>query len=480
MIRGPLASHPMCSVTMHDMRVRSGWPLVPVLVSLLAVVCTSSSPTPTLVPAVATPTATATIASPDTATPTGTATVAAPNTATPTATATAAQPSTPSPVSQSPTPEVEEAVTMTPVGTETPVPTPTSSATPRATATPRPTRVPIPTPLPDTLLHSAGAGLQLSEGFTAEIWLEGIRRPTAFAWDDRNRLFIATQGGDILRVNDAANDAQPTDVVSISSGISFPLGLAFYDGALYISSRGQITRLMDDDGDGDPDTPHTIISDLPARQHQNNGPAIGPDGKLYVPVGSTCDACIEEDERNATVMRFNLDGTGAEVYARGLRNIYQLAFNPQDGTLWGADNGRDDHGYAVPEELNLIVEGGVYGWPDCWGTGGGSRCEGTVPPIADLASRSSADGLIFYTGDQFPQEYSNNIFITLWGAADGSTGRIVVRIELTEVEGQYTAQVSNFATGFDRPLPIIVAPDGSLLIGDHGAGRILRIRYVGL
>ena len=344
---------------------------------------------------------------------------------------------------------------------------------------PMPTAVPPPTPLPGTLLHPAGAGLNLPGGFVAEVWLDGIHNPTAFAWDGQDRLYIATQGGEILRVNDAATGELPTGVVAIAGGIAFPLGLVFFDGALYISSRGEITRLTDEDGDGDPETFRTIISGLPARQHQNNGPAIGPNGKLYVPIGSTCDACIEGDERSATVMRFDLDGSNPEVYARGLRNVYQLAFHPEDGTLWAADNGRDDYGYAVPEELNLVVEGGVYGWPDCWGTEGGSDCEGTTAPVAILASRSSADGLIFYTGDQFPEEFSDNIFITLWGAGDRSTGRNVVRIVLTKRDGRYTARVSNFATGFNRPLPIIVAADGSLLIGDHGAGRILRIRYVG-
>lgn len=366
---------------------------------------------------------------------------------------------------------------MTAVGTE--IPLATEIATPTATVVALPTPVPPPTPLSDMLLRSAGAGLHLPKGFVGEVWVEGIRRPTAFAWDDQDRLYIATQGGDILRVDDAVTHDPPTDVLVIAGGIAFPLGLAFHDAALYISSRGEITRLTDDDGDGDLDTSRTIISGLPGGQHQNNGPAIGLDGKLYVPIGSTCDACNEKDERNATVMRFNLDGSNPEIYARGLRNVYQLAFHPEDGTLWAADNGRDDHGYAVPEELNLVVEGGVYGWPDCWGTGGGSQCEGTISPVADLTPRSSADGLIFYTGVQFPEEYSNNLFITLWGAGDGSTGRIVVRIELTKEEEQYTARVSNFATGFNRPLPIIVAPDGSLLIGDYGADRILKIHYRG-
>jgi glucose/arabinose dehydrogenase len=334
--------------------------------------------------------------------------------------------------------------------------------------------------LPDTLLRPAGADLNLPKGFVGEVWLEDVRSPTAFAFDDQDRLYVATEGGDLLRVNDAASGTLPKDVVTVAEGIVAPLGLAFFDGALYISARGEIIRFTDEDRNGEPDTFDSIVNDIPAPgNHQNNGPAIGPDGKLYVPIGSSCDACDQEDERSASVTRFDLDGLNPEVYAKGLRNVYQLAFHPEDGTLWGADNGRDDQGYAVPEELNLIVEGGVYGWPPCWGDGGGTRCEGTIPPLVDLPSRSSADGLIFYTGAQFPDEYTNNIFVTLWGAGDGSTGKIVVRIELTKTGGRYTARVSNFATGFRNPLPIIVAPDGSILIGDHGASRVLRVSYVG-
>jgi hypothetical protein len=129
-----------------------------------------------------------------------------------------------------------------------------------------------------------------------QVWLEDIPVPTAFAWDDRGRLYIATQDGDLLRVNDASTGEPPTDVVAIAGGIEAPLGLVFFDAALYVSSRGSITRLTDDDGDGELESLDIIIGDLPVRgNHQNNGPAIGPGGKLYVPVGSTCDACVEQD-----------------------------------------------------------------------------------------------------------------------------------------------------------------------------------------
>ena len=301
---------------------------------------------------------------------------------------------------------------------------------------------------------------------------------TAFAWDDSGRLYIATQDGALLRV-DVGSGHLPGRVQRIASGLRAPLGLVFHQDALYISGRGGVDHATDADADGDLDTSAAIVTGLPSGNHQNNGPAIGPDGTLYLPVGSTCNACTERDSRSATVMRYELDGSGGEVYASGLRNVYQLAFHPEDASLWGADNGRDDFGHDVPEELNRIVQGGDYGWPYCWGVSGGTNCEVTLALTANLKPRSSADGMVFYTGGQLPDAYRNDLFVTLWGAHDRSTGQKVQRIQLTRDGDGYHAQVSDFATGFDRPLPITVAPDGALPVGDFGNGRIVRINYVG-
>ena len=133
--------------------------------------------------------------------------------------------------------------------------------------------------------------------------------------------------------------------------------------------------LRDGDGDGRADEEQVIISGLPNRVHQNNGLAFGPDGKLYFTNGSTCNLCHEKDERSATILRSNLDGSGLEVYALGLRNPYDLAFDGEGG-LWATANEHDlfepaDDGLTPlrdpPEELNYIVEGGHYGWPECAG-----------------------------------------------------------------------------------------------------------------
>ena len=325
---------------------------------------------------------------------------------------------------------------------------------------------------------AAELGLQLPEGFHVEVFASRITRPTSLAFAPDGTLYVSTENGLVLRLTDADSDGKAESARPLDQSFVLPLGLAFHDGALYISSRGRVHTLRDTDDDGEFDEFEEIISGLPVvGGHQNNGLAFGPDGKLYMNLGSTCNACVEQDERNATIMRFNADGTEGMVYASGLRNVYDLAFHPEDGTLLAADNGRDDRPNLVPEELNLIVEGGDYGWPSCWGDGGGTGCQGTLPPIAEMEVHSSANGLAFYTGGMFPDEYRNNIFIALWGSLSGVYGRKVMRIELTKRDDTYDARVSEFALGLNRPLDVVVAPDGALLIADHGGNAIYRVFY---
>ena len=312
------------------------------------------------------------------------------------------------------------------------------------------------------------------------MFFTGLTAPTSMAFAPDGTLYVSQENGIILAMVDTDSDGQADLAGSIARGFVAPLGLAFHEGSLYVSSRtGKVTVFRDVDGDGQVDKLEEVISGLPNGIHQNNGLAFGPDGKLYLTLGSTCNACIESDERSATIMRFNVDGTGGEVYARGLRNVYDIAFHPIDGTLFGADNGRDEESLNVPEELNLIVEGGEYGWPDCWGAAGGTNCDGTIAPVVELEARSSADGMAFYTGEMFPPEYRNNLFIAMWGSHSGLFGRKVVRVELTPRGDGYTAQVSEFALGTDRPLDLVVAPDGALLVADYGTGVIYRIYWEG-
>src|SRR6185503_8156221 len=111
------------------------------------------------------------------------------------------------------------------------------------------------------------------------------------------------------------------------------------------------------------------------------------------------DACREADPRSATILRFEPDGSSAGVYATGLRNPYDVAFNAA-GDLFATENGRDDLGQFAPsEELNQIIKGADYGWPDCWEGAPANVCQGSTPAVASFTARSSVDGLVFYNGD---------------------------------------------------------------------------------
>lgn len=345
----------------------------------------------------------------------------------------------------------------------TPTPTPAGTI-----ASPAATPPVIPTARPDLPLAPE---IVVPQGFRAYLYVEGLSQPTSMAFGPEGRLYIAEVGGRILVADGGA-------LRRVAAGFPQPLGLAFRGADLYVSWQGGVSILEKVTEGGTP-RQRDIITGLPFGRHQNNGLAFGPDGKLYLGVGSTCDVCAEKDPRSATVMRFNPDGSGVEVFARGLRNVYDLTFHPQDGSLWGADNGRDDLGMAVPEELNLIVQGGDYGWPDCYGRGRGSHCEGTIPPVAEMEPRSSADGLAFYTGSHFPAAYRNNLFIAEYGAHARQTGMKLQRAVLSQTGSTYTARLSDFATGFDRPLDVAVAPDGALLVADFGRGKVYAVRWVG-
>ena len=328
-------------------------------------------------------------------------------------------------------------------------------------------------------LVSGGAGIAVPSGFGANVYFLGLSNPTSIAVSGEGTVYVSEQDGAIAALTDDDSDGTADSVRLYARGFVAPLGLLHHEDILYVSHRGGVTALTDFNGDGQVDDIEAIVSDLPVGIHQNNGLALGPDGKLYLTLGSTCNACRERSELSASVLRLNPDGSDVGVFSSGLRNVYDIAFHPEDGTLFGADNGRDELELHVPEELNLLVDGGNYGWPDCWGDGQGSSCEGTLPPIVEMEERSSANGLLFYTGSMFPEEYANDLFIVQWGSHLRDTGRKIVRVELEKDGESYTAEVSDFALGIDRPLDAAQASDGSLLVADHGSGAIYRIYWKG-
>jgi glucose/arabinose dehydrogenase len=351
-------------------------------------------------------------------------------------------------------------------------------------------------------------------GFAATLVarLPEYKQPTAIAYGPDGALYIAVLAGEIYRLDDGG-------ALSVFAGpFLFPLGLAWRGDELYLSAlsrRGRVSQgdrcsledppsqivvLRDADGDRKADAPRVLLPNLPVghgSRHFVNNIAFGLDGKLYVTNGSCNNATrTDDDPRRGTIQRYNPDGTipddnptpGSPVIATGIRNPYGVAVHPVDGAVFFSENGRDDLGDDLPpDEINHVIFGPGqsirnYGWPDCYGAGGGQNCEGTQPPVVATEPHPSANGMDFYTADQFGPEYKHNLFVAYYGAGDPGNrpwGKKVQRLELTRSGETYTARSTTFAVGFERPLAVLTARNGGLLVADFGAigetGAIYRI-----
>ena len=353
--------------------------------------------------------------------------------------------------------------------------TATTSPPPEASATPT-----APPTIPASVVELDGSEVQ--PGFSL-IKFADVPRPTAFAFDSRNRMFVTSQDGNVYLLTDANRDGRADATSIFASGYVFPLGVAVRNstGSVYISHQGVISVLNDTNGDDIADTENILVGDLPNGEHQNDNLEFGPDGLLYVGVGSTCNACEDTNPRSASILRFNVDSGESEIFATGLRNPYDIAFRPGTGELFATDNGRDDLGMDAPsEELNYIVQGGDYGYPNCWDQSDQPGCESSIPAVAFFEAHSSADGLDFYNGQRFPPEYHGNAFISIFGSwlkPNVQTG--IQRVVLTQNGNSYHSETSwfvRFPAGV-MPLPLTFGPDDALYVGDYINNAIYRMSY---
>lgn len=327
-----------------------------------------------------------------------------------------------------------------------------------------------------TALVPAGAGLRAPSDVRADVYATGLPRPTAFAVDGRGQLWATSGSGEATPQDGvwliAGKSARPRHIVK---DVPTPLGLAWFEGELYVAERGRV-RAYRGFGGGRFARARTVVSGLPVGLHQNAGITPGPDGRIYLGIGSPCDACRPVNRLSAAVVSFRPNGSDLRVVARGLRYAYGLAFFPGTSDLFATENGRDKLGLtAPPEELNLIRQGKDYGYPGCWGQGG-TACTGKEPAAVKLAPHASPDGLTFIT-DQWGPAYANSAFIAQFGSSfTPRTGGNVVRVALTPTADGYTGRAGVFATGFDSPLAIATGSDGAVLVGDFSRNTVYRLR----
>ncbi len=339
--------------------------------------------------------------------------------------------------------------------------------------------------------------IRLPDGFSISLYASHVPNARSLALGDRGTVFVGTRSeGSVYALVDGDADHKAEKVVRLADGLFAPNGVAFRDGALYVAEIHRILRFDDIEARLDnPPQPVVVNGGLPTdRWHGWKFIGFGPDGKLYVPVGAPCNVCTRADERYASLLRMNADGSEVEVFARGIRNTVGFDWHPHTGELWFTDNGRDNLGDDVPpDELNRAPQAGLhFGFPYCHAGripdpefGRSRPCGDFTGTAQELGPHVAAIGMRFYTGTMFPAAYRNQIFIAEHGSWNRSDP-IGYRISLVRLKDNAPISYEVFAQGWlqgrsawGRPADVLVMPDGALLVSDDRADVVYRISYEG-
>lgn len=346
------------------------------------------------------------------------------------------------------------------------------------------------------------ARLTLPPGFSITLFADNVPGARSLAWSPAGVLYAGTRssadqepGGKVYALEDRDGDGRAEKVHVVATGLNYPNGVAWRDGDLYVAEISRVLRFPKLDTQlARPPAPQVVGAPFPADVHHGwKFIRFGPDGKLYVPVGAPCNIC-EATDPHATIWRMNADGTGREIFARGIRNSVGFDWHPVTGELWFTDNGRDQWGDdRPPEELNHAPRAGLhFGYPYRYGKGIVDPTFPTARPDTDftpaaleMPAHRAALGIRFYTADQFPAAYRGHVFIAHHGSWNRSKPD-GYRVSFARIENNAVVAYEDFATGWlengqywGRPVDVELHPDGSLLVSDDFAGVIYRIHYTG-
>ena len=347
------------------------------------------------------------------------------------------------------------------------------------------------------------AKVKLPAGFKITKFADGLMNARMLAVNpkDGSVYLSRREQGDLLLIKDTDGDGKADSTTTVAERPKLH-GIAIHGDKLFFTTVNEI-YVAQIKGDGTLDDIRRIIHDLPdGGQHQNRTIAVGPDDKLYISVGSTCNTCEESSPESATMLQASLDGKTRTIFASGLRNTIGFGWHPKTQQLWGADHGIDWLGEEEQkEEFNKIEKGKRYGWPFIFadnkvvperqpsdGTSIDTWKKLSTTPTLLYTSHAAPMEMAFYTGTQFPAEYKGDAFIAMRGSWNRKppAGYEVVRVRFDEA-GNAT-KFEPFATGwlegegekwsqYGRLAGCAMAKDGSLLITDDKNGIIYRIAY---
>ena len=355
----------------------------------------------------------------------------------------------------------------------------------------------------DIVARPADAALlHMPPGFVANEFASGFHHPRWLAVAPNGDVFLAIPSeGDVVLLRDADGDGKAEFRSVFASGFDRPHGLAFHEGYLYVGDVNRVWRVPWHPGDTKASAPATPVTESGVfgtpGAHWTRNIVFSPDGtRFFITVGSD-DNIGEDPPVRATIQSFAADGGDQKTFASGLRNAVGIAFYPGTDDLYVVVNERDGLGDGlVPDFLTRLAPGGFYGWPYSYI---GANPQPDFPQRPDLAGKaivpdllfqahSAPLGLDFYDGKMFPPEYQGDAFVALHGSWNSGhpTGYKIVRVPFKA--GRPAGYYENFATGFwlagrepaqvwGRPVDIVTAADGALLVSDDASGSIWRISY---
>jgi glucose/arabinose dehydrogenase len=340
--------------------------------------------------------------------------------------------------------------------------------------------------------------LTVPAGFRVQRFAEDVGGARMMALAPDSAVYVSRTGaGEVVRLVDADGDgvAERRDVAV--RGLNRPHGLAVRDGALYVANTDGVVRVRLGANGLAAGAPEKLNEVSSGGGHFTRSIVFGADGGMYVSVGSSCNICVERDADRAAVVRFDADGRNGRIFARGLRNAVGLAVHPTTGELWAStherDNLRPDHEDLPPEEIDILRDGGDYGWPYCYSHqgrtvanpefGDAARCARTITAALELQAHSAPMGMAFLDrATTFPDEYRGDLLLAFHGSWNRSepTGAKVVRVRVRDGR---PVSYEDFVSGWQqpnghrwgRPVDVLVHRDGSVLISDDSGDTIYRV-----
>ncbi len=339
--------------------------------------------------------------------------------------------------------------------------------------------------------------IHLPDGFRISVFAAGVANARAMCWGDRGTLFVGSRSeGVVHALKDTNNDGRADQHHIIARDLRMPAGVAFRQGALYVSAVDRILRFDSMESRlGAPPPPVVLPQRFPDEDHHGwKFLAFGPDDRLYVPVGAPCNNCLGDDSLFATITSMTPEGTDLRIEAHGVRNSVGFDWQPGSGMLWFTDNGRDLLGDDMPDcELDRLgMRGMHFGFPYCHGAdvpdpefGARRACSTFAAPAALLGAHVAPLGMRFLRSTSFPEKYRGAILIAEHGSWNRTTP-VGYRVVAAFPQPDGTARTEVFAEGWlkgnsawGRPVDVLEAPDGSVLISDDAADMIYRVQYAG-